>query len=729
METTRSALIVANYSFADPGLRRLRAPAEDAEALAEVLQDPAIGDFEVHTVLDRPAHEVDRAVEAFFNDRSPDDLLLMHFSGHGVKDENGDLYFAAADTDLSLLGATAVSADFVNRLMSRTRSRRVVLLLDCCYAGAFERGLAARGDTELHLGERLGGRGRAVITASTAMEYAFEGTELTETADSRPSVFTSAVVDALRSGEADTDQDGLIGLDELYDYVYDKVRSVTPSMTPSKWAFGFQGELYLARRSQPVTTPSPLPAELEEALASPFTGVRAAAVDELGRYAHGTHAGRALAARQALERLAADDSRSVASAAAVALADAPAVVSPRLPPPGEKPGPASQDPPPEQVPAAVRGTAAEGETAAERSPLATAAAASSGGAESSQVSAGAGETQADVDVREPEDQRHGRTSDAASGSGGGRVSNRQLTVLGGGVALLLLVGVLVWALVTRGGSGGPTILSQTTIVIPSQTETSKALVLVDTQGGSQKRLDQTQAPRNPTITPDRSSIVYLTGTDASPVPRIVNADGTDDRPFLTSRSNCSKANRPAWSPGGGQIIIICRDTATPTLMLLNADRGFVSTVPTGKGLPIGAPTWIEVGHKSEVVFIRTKELGGPTQLWAVDPNAADPVSTLQRLTSGPADSHPDGSSGKLLFLRDTSAETGHGTVVVDDHPTTAADEHDIGLSDVASPTWSPDGGSIAYLENGELWVSDGNGGGAHSLKVAGALGPPAWGTR
>jgi hypothetical protein len=34
MDGTRSALIVANEQYTDPGLRRLRAPASDARALA-----------------------------------------------------------------------------------------------------------------------------------------------------------------------------------------------------------------------------------------------------------------------------------------------------------------------------------------------------------------------------------------------------------------------------------------------------------------------------------------------------------------------------------------------------------------------------------------------------------------------------------------------------------------------------------------------------------------------
>lgn len=319
-EGARSALIVASYDYQDPGLRALRAPARDAEALAEALRDTHIGGFQVRTVLNEPAHLVNLAVEEFFADRAPDDLLLVHFSGHGVKDEDGELYFATADTRLRRLAATAVGADYVNRRMNRTRSRRVVLLLDCCYAGAFERGMTARAGTGMDISEQLGGRGRAVITASTSMEYAFEGDQLADARDVTPSVFTSALVEGLITGEADRDQDGLIALDELYDYVYDKVRETTPNQTPSKWTFGVQGDLHIARRSRPVTRPAPLPAEVQEALDHPLVGVRIGAIQELERVLHGRHAGLALAARLALERMVEDDSRSVATRAAAALA-------------------------------------------------------------------------------------------------------------------------------------------------------------------------------------------------------------------------------------------------------------------------------------------------------------------------------------------------------------------------------------------------------------------------
>ena len=319
MDGTRSALIVGSYDYQDPGLRRLRAPARDAEALARVLRDPTIGGFDVQTMLNEPSYVVNEAVEEFFDERGRDDLLLLHFSCHGVKDEGGELYFATANTKLRRLGATAVAADFVNRRMSRSRSRRVVLLLDCCYAGAFERGIVARAGAGVDIEEQFGGRGRAVITASSAMEYAFEGDQLADTQALQPSVFTSALVQGLETGEADRDQDGMVALDELYDYVYDKVREVTPNQTPGKWTFAVQGELYIARRSQPVTTPAALPPELQQVIDHPIPGVRASAVQELQRLLESRHAGLALAAKLALEQLVDDDSRMVSAAATAAL--------------------------------------------------------------------------------------------------------------------------------------------------------------------------------------------------------------------------------------------------------------------------------------------------------------------------------------------------------------------------------------------------------------------------
>jgi hypothetical protein len=199
--------------------------------------------------------------------------------------------------------------------MTRSRSRRIVLLLDCCYSGAFPRGFLARGDKRMDIKERFDGRGRAILTASSAMEYSFEGDQLS--GEGMRSVFTSALVEGLETGMADLDLDGRVSVDELYDYVFDKVRDDTPNQTPSKWITDVQGKLFIARAK-----PRELPADLKRATESRSPDKRAAAVSELARLLEGGATVHTAAARQALERLADDDSRRVSTAAAGALAAA-----------------------------------------------------------------------------------------------------------------------------------------------------------------------------------------------------------------------------------------------------------------------------------------------------------------------------------------------------------------------------------------------------------------------
>jgi hypothetical protein len=314
----REALIVAADAYEDPKLRSLRAPARDAEELARVLGDPEVGDFKVSTSLNEPDHVVRRKLSEFFRNRTRDDLLLLHVACHGLKDEDGTLYFASSNTAVEHLEATAIPSEFVNNQMTKSRSRRVVLLLDCCFGGAFARGLVHRAGDSVEIKEEFEGQGRVVLTASRAMEYAFEGDNLE--GDAQPSIFTSAVVHGLESGEADRDGDSRVSVDELYDYVYDRVREVTPNQTPSKWTFDVHGDLYLARSPFREPEPAPLPVELTAAMESPFANVRAGAVAELVGILAGADAGLAVAARIALEQLADDDSKRVSEAATRALA-------------------------------------------------------------------------------------------------------------------------------------------------------------------------------------------------------------------------------------------------------------------------------------------------------------------------------------------------------------------------------------------------------------------------
>ncbi len=310
------ALLLGNSTYG-PGLPPLEKPDADIAALAKVLADPAIGGFdEVKPLLDANSAAARREVARFFSGRSPDDLLLLYFSGHGLRDDRGGLYLAAPDTETDLLRGTAVPAAYISEEMDNCRSRRQILILDCCYSGAFERG--AKGSTANPATAFTGnGLGRFVLTASDSTQLAWE--DVAATSKGGLSVFTRHLVAGLESGEADLDGDGFISVDELYDYVYAQVVEENPRQTPGKSTSKQQGEIFLARN--PVGSKiRPLPAELMQALEHPLAAVREGAVRELGRYLRGSDAGLAKAARAAAEQARDDDSRRVAMAAAEVLA-------------------------------------------------------------------------------------------------------------------------------------------------------------------------------------------------------------------------------------------------------------------------------------------------------------------------------------------------------------------------------------------------------------------------
>jgi hypothetical protein len=326
MTGQRLALIVAVDRYDNPGLRRLAAPAADAEALADILGDPQLGGFKVDVLYNTTSSAAGEQIEAVLTERRPGDFVLLFFSCHGLKDDSGELFLAATNTSPHRLASTAVDAAWISRLILRSRAQQIVLFLDCCYGGAFERGVIPRVGGDIDIASRFtqgtldGGRGRAIITASTSMEYAFEGNDFADGAIPGPSIFTGAVVEGIRSGAADQNQDGLITVSELYEYIYHRVRQRSPNQTPCKWEFGVQGNLYLARNPRRRVIPTQLPKHVLDLMAHPTAGGRLGAVDELAQLATGTHLGLAAAARLALTELAGNDSRRVSQAATDALA-------------------------------------------------------------------------------------------------------------------------------------------------------------------------------------------------------------------------------------------------------------------------------------------------------------------------------------------------------------------------------------------------------------------------
>ncbi|GIF52125.1 CheY-like chemotaxis protein [Asanoa ferruginea] len=314
----RRALIVATTEYRDAALRQLRSPAHDAAALREVLADA--GGFEVQSLTDATAGDVRGAIADFTAACGRDDLALVYLSCHGLLDARRRLWFAAADTVKTKMVATGVEASWLMDRMTDCRARQQVVVLDCCFSGAFAQG--AKGDDEAALESQLKARGTVVLTASGATEYSFEGDPLTDAP--QPSIFTAALVDGLRTGAADTDNDGFVSVDEAYTYAHDRVAATATGQTPQRWSFGAEGRIILARSPAGMrVTPARIQADLRVLLDHPRPGIRAAALDTLAEWLAGGDPAQILAARTELRRIADDDLPTVGNKARALLGERP----------------------------------------------------------------------------------------------------------------------------------------------------------------------------------------------------------------------------------------------------------------------------------------------------------------------------------------------------------------------------------------------------------------------
>ena len=544
MAGERRALIVATDEYSDPKLTSLNAPADDARMLADVLRDDAVGGFGVTTVFNRPSHEVELAIAEFFGTGRFGDTLLAHFSCHGVKSASGELYFATTNTDLSdafKLKVTGVPSALVRDAMEDSRASLILCLVDCCYSGAFVK-LAKAADT-VDLTERLGGKGRAVITASTSLQLALDGEE-------EPSLFTHAVIDGLRSGEADRDLDGLVSLDELYNFVHERVTSRNPNQTPVK-SFDVEGEVYVARRSTPVTRPAPLEADLLADARSLVTYKRLGAVQGLAHVLAEHHPGRSFAARLELARLAGDDDSLSVRDQAQKLLDA------------------AREPPAPTIPDYQPVTTTRGGPVVEDPPV-TADVPDVDTTDSGTSTGTSTETEAD-------------TNDGRGGRGHSRVL-KQAGLVALGLVGVLVVGLTWQALDDDGtpgvGETGPVLPNTEILVAAVDPQVGRGIFGVDTGTGNSRLILQDPAAALPTISEDRRWMVYLTtqGGAAGGVPILARVDGSDDAPLLDTEASkqCPFTTRPAFHPDGELLAVNC----------MGADRQF-----TGLGSSIGTGAW------------------------------------------------------------------------------------------------------------------------------------------
>ncbi|MEV5720591.1 caspase family protein [Amycolatopsis mediterranei] len=185
------ALVIGIDRYAAKRIPALKCAVNDAEVMSLRLADAG---FDVVTLTNDAATRKDISwqLEVGLNDRAPDedDPVLIYWAGHGMSDlrENADndkgwsTFLLPFDADVDQPLASAFPVKNVWALLNRLKTRRLLVMLDTCFSGAFaedgRRGfsLGGRGGSERLTDEflRIEGHGHVVLSACGPDEVARE---------------------------------------------------------------------------------------------------------------------------------------------------------------------------------------------------------------------------------------------------------------------------------------------------------------------------------------------------------------------------------------------------------------------------------------------------------------------------------------------------------------------------------------------------------------------------
>ena len=281
----RVAILIGINEYQN-GIPRLRNAVRDVESVAQVLRDGH--GYQVELLLNEQASlaGLRSLIAALPTDRrlDADTRLVVYFAGHGIAEET--------DTDATgpqgfLLPQDAQRDDLasflpmteVQELLHKLPCRHLLLLLDCCFAGAFRfsqtRSLATKPATlyRERYDRYLRDPARQVITSAAADERALDavaGGKLGRRGtDPGNSPFAEALCKGLR-GEADVrvrgqPEDGVIVANELHAYLEDhfmrlEQREQRSMQKPLLWSLagGDKGQFIFLVPGRSIVLPSAL---------------------------------------------------------------------------------------------------------------------------------------------------------------------------------------------------------------------------------------------------------------------------------------------------------------------------------------------------------------------------------------------------------------------------------------------------------------------------------------
>jgi hypothetical protein len=229
------ALLIGNSHFPDDpdNLPDLKGPINDVAGMGRLLSDAPSSLFapaDIDVLTDRQSDQISGKLEDFLNAATRDDILLIYYSGHGITANNGSLLLCARNTRTDRRLTTTVSAETITRMTDQSAAAVTIIILDCCYAGAFKTGDVAA---------ELGGRGRYVLAATRSGDRASDAEH--GTGYSR---FTAHLLRGLQGAAAQPDAE-CVTVSDLYHYLRSRMAEDGPFIPQRR--FDGDGDPVLAR--------------------------------------------------------------------------------------------------------------------------------------------------------------------------------------------------------------------------------------------------------------------------------------------------------------------------------------------------------------------------------------------------------------------------------------------------------------------------------------------------
>jgi hypothetical protein len=156
-------------------------------------------------------------LKSLVKNTGPGDLLLIHFAGHGVL-ENERAYLVPADARKAALKDTALDLEKIKRTLVKANAQARILFLDACHSGIGRDGAGM--DTEFERQIHFEANGVAVLASCRHGEVAWEHNK------NRHGAFTYFLLEGLR-GAAMEEGSYIVSFDSLKDYV---------TLSVKKWA-------------------------------------------------------------------------------------------------------------------------------------------------------------------------------------------------------------------------------------------------------------------------------------------------------------------------------------------------------------------------------------------------------------------------------------------------------------------------------------------------------------